>query len=147
MQRVVRGAGRERLERIVVDYNQRRKRGTRWLQRLKDRHGFCAACDAGDFGEADDVSQNASAPTRVDTDKWQVIETAGKFKNEPIVTVFAANAEELATFHLEIKREAGGYSESIITYLLECFEFENTFRNLGDGVVDGGASAQTQKAL
>jgi hypothetical protein len=114
---------------------------------LKARHGFCRARDADDFGQVDDVGHDACVPTRVDTDERLVVEAAGELKKEPIIAVSTANAEELAPLHLEIKREARGRTQGIVTHLLESFEFEDAFFNLGDGVECGSASAQPQKTL
>ena len=114
---------------------------------MKDRHGFCRARDADDFGQVDDVGRDACVPIRVDTDERLVVETASEFKEEPIVTIPAADAEELTPVHFEVKRQAGCCTESIVANLLESFEFEDTFVDLCDRVANASACAQPPETL
>ena len=114
---------------------------------LKDGYDVCRACDAHYFREIDDVREHVWLPLRVHAHERQVVEAGGKLEEEPVVTISAADAEELPPLHFEVKRHASCCTECIVANLLEGFEFEDTFGYLCDRVVNGSASAQPQEVL
>jgi hypothetical protein len=147
VQRMLWSASGNGLQGVRVDDNKRQKRRARWLERLKDGYDVCRASDADDFRKVDDLGEDFRAPIRVDSDERLVVETAGELKEQPVVAIPAADAEELAPFRFEVKRHASCCAEGIVANLFESFEFEDAFRYLRDGVVDGGACGQPEEAL